>query len=93
MQTLNGPKAQLFIRGAKINSNRAWGVRDAANQVQSGGHGGAIAMFAVEVTDDNLTHVTNNIEGTPSLLLGVFMLNCVTPPAGLVGLYQNNTVA
>lgn len=50
-------------------------------------------MFAVEVTDDNLTHVTNNIGGTPSLLLGMFMFQSITPPAGLVGLYQNNTVA
>ena len=90
--TINGAKAALFIRGAKINSNRAWGVR-VGNQLQSGGRGGALAMFAVEVTDDALTHVANNIEATPSLLLGVFMLNSVTPPAGLVGTYQNNTVA
>ena len=93
IQTLNGPKAQLFIRGAKINSNRAWGVRDALNQVQSGGRGGAIAMFAIGVTDDNLTNVANNIEGTQSLLPGVYMFLSFTPPGGLLGTYQNNTVA
>ena len=90
VKTIAGVQGIVKLLGGTVDSNIVYGKRNQANQVISGGHGGAIASFNSVVSTNAASFVRHNREGVLSAPTGGMYNDGASNPSIAAGTFEDN---